>query len=613
MTISPAHLISTRGLGPALAGHRRASMVPLALATAMAMALGVWAPQALAAEAVNPPAQAGRASKKPTPVKPTEPPPPRWWNVPLSDRLNTGLDNMGKGMQTPLSDRLNRGLDNVFAGMSLLFKAPKGQDLAWWEKPLADQLNARIDRVQNTIANLTVRDVRMAARQLGLDGPNIWPDRVLAPPDAEVDPEAPLTLLQAWQSARVNDPGLRAARAALAGSRESVPQARAQLLPHVQLGVSRTANDLTRDGQNALQQRLTIFDRYPSSNESLQLRQPLLRAQQVVGVKVAQAVQREAEAVFTGEEQSFSVRVVTSYMDILLAQDTIRLFEAQREFLQSALTAAQRGLVAGVGTRTDIDAAQARLDLNKAQLLQARQQLDFTRRQLQSWVNRPFGTVVGVDGLRLKRTPLAEEPLTDWLRRAESGSPEVRKLQAQRDAMAQELNKARAGHLPTVDFVAQIQRSRSENTISPQSSFQNRSVGIQVNVPLYSGGFVNSVTRQVSAELERLDEALQAARLDVGVRVHREYRAVVEGLARVEALEAAVRSAEMALDSARKSVTAGVRTQVDVFNADHQLWQARRDLSESRYAMLAALVRLQALAGESDETLIARINAVLKL
>lgn len=606
MRMSPYSPTAPRGLHPAMAMPLRALLSGLVLALASTASIA-----AVADEPASPPAEGAQASEKPTAAKAE--PAPRWWNVPLADRLNLGLDNLGKGMQTPLSDRLNRGLDHIFSGVSLLFKAPKGQNLAWWEKPLADHLNARIDRMQTTIANLTVRDVRMAARQLGLDGPNIWPDRVLAPPDATVNPDAPLTLLQAWQSARVNDPGLRAARAALAGARERVPQARAQLLPQMQLGITRSANDLTRDGLNALQQPLTIFDRYPSSNESLQLRQPFFRAQQVVGVKQAQAVQREAEAVFAGEEQSFSVRVVTSYMEILLAQDTIGLFEAQREFLLSALTAAQRGLLAGVGTRTDIDAAQARLDLNKAQLLQARQQLDFTRRQLQSWVSRPFGTLVGVDGAQLKRTALAEEPLSEWLRRSENGAPEVRRLQAQRDAMAQELNKARAGHLPTVDLVAQVQRSRSENTISPQSSFQNRSVGIQVNVPIYSGGFVNSVTRQASAELERLDESLQAMRLDIGVRVHREYRGVVEGIARVEALEAAVRSAEVALDSARKSVTAGVRTQVDVLNADQQLWQARRDLSESRYGMLAALVRLRALAGESDETLIARINAVLKL
>jgi outer membrane protein/protease secretion system outer membrane protein len=135
-------------------------------------------------------------------------------------------------------------------------------------------------------------------------------------------------------------------------------------------------------------------------------------------------------------------------------------------------------------------------------------------------------------------------------------------------------------------------------------------MGFQVNVPLYSGGYVNSVTRQVSAELERLEESLSALRADIGVRVHREYRGVIEGRARVEALEVAVRSAEVALDSARKSMAAGVRTQVDVLNAEQQLSQARRDLSESRYAMLAAMVRLRSLAGESDETLMARLNTV---
>lgn len=539
----------------------------------------------------------------------------RWWNVPLSDRLNRGFDGMASRMREetsePLGDRLNRGLDNLFDGVSLLFKAPKGQNLAWWEQPLADRINARIDRLRSNIAALEARDIAHAARQVALTGPVIWPDRVLPVSGASVDPQAPLSLLQAWQSARVNDPGLRAARAALAGSRERVPQARAQLLPQVQLGVTRLSSELTREGQNAAQQLLQIFDRYPSSNDTLSLRQPLLRAQQVAGVKQAQAVEREAEAVFSGEEQAFSVRVVVSYLDVLLAQDSIALFESQREFLQSALAAAKRSLAAGVGTRTDEDAAQARLDLNRAQLLQARQQLELNRRQLQSWINRPFGPLVGVDGDRLRRSTLTHESLDEWLSRAFAGSPELRRLQAQRDAMAQELNKVRAGHLPTVDFVAQVQRSRSENTLSPQSSFQNRSMGFQLSLPLYNGGAVNSVTREVSAELERLEEVMQALRLDIGVRVHREFRGVVEGAARVQALEAAVRSAQVALDSARKSVLAGVRTQVDVLNAEQQLSQAKRDLSESRYGILASLVRLKALAGESDETLMARINAVL--
>jgi outer membrane protein/protease secretion system outer membrane protein len=285
--------------------------------------------------------------------------------------------------------------------------------------------------------------------------------------------------------------------------------------------------------------------------------------------------------------------------------------ESQRKFLEMSLLSSRRALESGFGTRTDIDAAQARLDLNRAQMMQARQQLDFARRQLQAWVAQPFGSLLAVDGQQIKQLNLAATySLDEWLAKAERGSPEVRRLLAQHEGMSQEMNKARAGHLPTVDFIAQMQRSRSENTLSPQSRFQNSSMGFQVNVPLYSGGYVNSVTRQVSAELERLEESLSALRADIGVRVHREYRGVIEGRARVEALEVAVRSAEVALDSARKSMAAGVRTQVDVLNAEQQLSQARRDLSESRYAMLAAMVRLRSLAGESDETLMARLNTV---
>jgi TolC family type I secretion outer membrane protein len=392
-----------------------------------------------------------------------------------------------------------------------------------------------------------------------------------------------------------------------------VPQARAQLLPQVQLGVTRLANDLSRDGQNSAQQALQIFDRYPSANDTLSLRQPLVRMQQVVGVQQAKSIEAEAQAIYAGEEQSFSVRVVGSYLEILLAQDNLALLEAQRVFLQSALSAARRGLAGGVGTRTDVDAAQARLDLNRAQLLQARQQLEFARRQLQAWVSRPFGNVVGVDGQRLKRMNAAEFSLEEWLRRAEGNAPEMRRLRAQRESMGHELNKARAGHLPTLDFIAQVQRSRSENTLSPQSRYQNTSVGVQLNVPLYSGGSVNSVTRQVSAEVERLNEALEALKADIGVRVHREYRTVTEGVARIEALEMAVRSAEVALDSARKSAAAGVRTQVDILNAEQALSQSLRDLNESRYVMLAALVRLQSLAGESDESLFARLNGLLAI
>lgn len=122
---------------------------------------------------------------------------------------------------------------------------------------------------------------------------------------------------------------------------------------------------------------------------------------------------------------------------------------------------------------------------------------------------------------------------------------------------------------------------------------------------------MNSQTRQASADVQRIDEQIQALKADLSVRVHKEFRGVVEGRARVRALEVAVRSAEVALDSARKSVKAGVRTTVDVLNAEQQRMQAKRDLSQARYSMLVSLVRLQALTGNTDEPFISRLNSAL--
>jgi outer membrane protein TolC len=287
------------------------------------------------------------------------------------------------------------------------------------------------------------------------------------------------------------------------------------------------------------------------------------------------------------------------------------MMQSQRAFLEAALVSAQRALKAGTGTRTDIDAAQARLDLTAAQTLEARQQVDFSRRQLQAYVNRPFMDLAPLDESRLAQMPVPREELEEWVRRAESESPDVRRLMAQRTNLSLEFEKARYGHLPTLDLVAQAQRSRSENTLAPQSRFDNRSVGVQLNVPIYSGGYINSVTRQAAAEVERVEEALRGIRLDLGVRVHREYRSVTEGVLRIRALEQALRSADVAVDSARKSQEAGVRTAVDVLNAEQQAMQARRDLAQARYGTLAAIVRLQALVGEADEPLVSKLNGLL--
>jgi outer membrane protein/protease secretion system outer membrane protein len=447
--------------------------------------------------------------------------------------------------------------------------------------------------------------------EAGAGTPRWEPPAVQPPAAAQVDASRPLGLLQTWQAALVNDPSLRAARAAAVAGRERLPQAQAQLRPSLSFSASRFKNESERDSVNFLGVPQTTNERYFSQNETLTLRQPLYRQPQEAALRQAAYLVQDVEAVLARETQNLGIRVTGIYLEALLSRDQLALVQSQKAFLTTQLDAARRGLAAGTGTRTDVDEVQARLDLNRAQELEALQQVELSRRQVQALVNRPVGELARLDAVRLVLQVPQPASLDEWVALAVAASPEVRSLQAQRDAAREEMAKARAGHLPTLDLVAQLQRSRSENFNSPQSGYVNSSLGLQLNVPLYQGGYVNSVSRQVQAEYLRMGELLDALRLDLGIRVHKEYRGVTEGIARVRALEVAERSAEVAVDSARKSVAAGTRTVVDVLNAEQQRMQVLRDLAQARYMTLMSTVRLEALAGRVDEGLMARVGAAL--
>ena len=187
----------------------------------------------------------------------------------------------------------------------------------------------------------------------------------------------------------------------------------------------------------------------------------------------------------------------------------------------------------------------------------------------------------------------------------------MRSLRAQLEAARLEVEKAEAGHKPTLDAVAQWSKSNSDSVTNVNSRYDNKSIGLQLTVPIYSGGYIRSTVRQAVAAQERAREALEATRRDLGVRVHREFRGMTEGVLRVKALEQAVRSAEQALSSSERSFLGGVRTSVDVANALQQRTLAQRDLAQARYLYLVSRLRLQALAGEDRRDSVTEVNSTL--
>ena len=420
-----------------------------------------------------------------------------------------------------------------------------------------------------------------------------------------------LDLSQAYQAAMAQDASLRAVRASTEARSERIAQTRAQLLPNLSASASRNRNSLESTTPNFLGNSVTTNSSYSSSSAALTLRQPLFRKYQMADYRQAQAQVEDANAILEREVQNVAVRVSGAYFEALLTGEQLVVVVAQKTAYTSQLDAAKKRFVGGLGTRTDIDEAQAALDLNLAQELEARQNVDFTRRQLQTLVNQPIDSLATLDAEKLVLGPPVPDRIEDWTDRAEASSPEIRSLKAQVETARFEVEKAEAGHYPTLDAVAQLSRNESDTVTSVNNRYTNRSIGLQLNVPLFSGGYINSTIRQTLADKEQAEQSLEALRRDLGVRVHREFRGVTEGVLKIRALEQAVRSTGQVALSNRRSFEAGSRTLNDTLNAEQQKAGAQRDLAQARYVYLISRVRLQALVGGPRAEVVDEINAWL--
>ena len=420
-----------------------------------------------------------------------------------------------------------------------------------------------------------------------------------------------MDLKQVYQAALEQDASIRASRAAADSGRERLPQARAGLLPQVSASMGRNNNDLNSTAPNILGSLLTTNDKYLSDNKTLQLRQPLVNMQRWQQFQQAKSVVEEVEANLERDLQNLVVRTSGAYFEALMADEQLGLVLAQKKTLTALVDASKKGFVAGSGTRTDIDDAQARLDMASAQELEARQNQELTRRQLELLVNQPVKQVAKLNVEALKLTAPVPANLDAWIQKAEQASPEIKAMKARLEAARLEVSKSMAGHLPTLDAVAQWTNSGSENMIRINSRFENRTLGLQLNIPIFSGGYVSSTIRQAVADQTRVEESLEALRRDLGVRVHKEYRGVSEGVLRVRALEQAARSAEQMMKSTQMSQKAGSRTQLDVLNAQQQYTLALRDLAQARLVYLLSKVRLSSLVGDDANASVEQVNGSL--
>lgn len=430
-----------------------------------------------------------------------------------------------------------------------------------------------------------------------LGGPLAWAQQFAVKWTAEGAAPQVLSLRQAYDLALANDARWQAAQAQARSRAERLAQAQALWLPAVNASVGR--NKVGQSTETISTGAVTDSS-YASFNGAVNLRQPLFNMAKLETLRQAESAVQESEAVLAQERQDVLQRLSQAYMDVLVADER----ERQGTYLvlaaQTSWDAARRNLELGVGTRTDVDEALARLDMARAQQLQMRQQQDFARRQMQVLVNVPVHALMPLAGRgALDQVGQVQSQLDEWLKRAQDLSPEVRAYLARLDVARKELDKQAAGHYPTLDAVAQYSDSSNENVARLGSRYKTQSLGVQLLIPLYAGGQVLSQQRQALADMQVAEANLESLRRDLDLRVQKEFRGLTEGQMRLLAQEQALRSSGQLVCSSHRSYAAGTRTLVDWLNAQRQLAQAEMDWMDVRTGQLISAVRLWILAGRS--------------
>ena len=428
---------------------------------------------------------------------------------------------------------------------------------------------------------------------------------------AAAQPAAAAGLIQVFRDARAFDAQFAAARYALQAGLEKLPQGRSLILPTVSLSGNATNTRLDSTPRDAALSFPFVRD-VRAYGYNLAFSQPIYRAQNTLQYGQAEFQVRQAEALYGQAGQDLVVRVAQAYFDVLAAQDTLALVRAQKIAIGEQLAQAKRNFEVGTATITDTHEAQARFDLASAQEISAQNDLENKLRALQQLTGKSYDNLAGLRS-DVKLSPPNPNSIQAWAELAEKQGYPVQIQEAVTEIARLEARRNSAAHLPTLDLVANYgYTSQTGSTLTTVgSNFNLGTISLQIAVPLYAGGALNSREREAAANFERSKQDLENARRTNALASQQTFLGVINGIAQVGALEQALVSSQSALDSNKLGYEVGVRINIDVLNAQQQLFSTRRDLALARYNTITSHLRLKAAAGSLREEDLEEVNRAL--
>ena len=418
-------------------------------------------------------------------------------------------------------------------------------------------------------------------------------------------------LMQIYREAQQNDPAIAAARANWEATQERVPQARAGLLPNVALSASANANyfgtNLDSDPHVGINRNFGL------GGVTVSASQPLYRYANSVAYSQAVEQVQQADYTLASARQDLILRVAIAYFDVLLAQFSVEVTESQKAAVSEQLAQAKRNFEVGVATITDTNEAQAKYDSIVAQEISARNDLENKRTALRAIIGRAPADLRKL-GPGFEPTLPSPNSLDVWVERALADNLAVRIAQYNADIAALEIERQRAGRLPTVDLVASFNAQAFNATINTSAAGEQHqaAIGVALNVPLYTGGFVDSKVREALALQDAARQNLEVARRNALFSAQTGFTGVTSAAASVKAFEQALVSAQTAYESNKTGQEVGVRTNLDVLNTQQNVFQTRRDLAQAYFNYLIGVLRLKSAVGSLDEADLEEINRRLR-
>ncbi|MEW7979348.1 MAG: TolC family outer membrane protein [Candidatus Sedimenticola endophacoides] len=408
-------------------------------------------------------------------------------------------------------------------------------------------------------------------------------------------------LAEVYALAQSNDARIQVARSTRDAALEAKPQAQALLRPTVSL--SADASLVRRDVRRS--SSATGTSTYDTQNLSLSLSQPLYQRSYWTQLEQADLQVAQAEASYASEEQSLIVRVAEAYFGVLSAQERLAFAQAENAAIARQLEQSKQRFEVGLIAITAVHEAQAAYDQSRADLIQAENDIDNAREALREIVGDGVGELDRVRETLPLDTPQPQD-IDQWSDSAQQTNLALQAAVYSADIARKNVDLQRAGHYPTLDLVGSHALARSDSASGTDAD--TTSIGLQLRLPLYSGGAVSSKVRQAVLELEAAQGSLDQERRSVNRQVRDAYRGVLSSISTVEALKASTVSAQSALEATEAGFEVGTRTMVDVLTAQRDLYRAKSNYSSVRFNYILSGLRLKQAVGTLSAEDLDRIN-----